>query len=59
MEIKTNEVTVEVLYFPGNISLGVWSSIASGEVHSARLTPEQALMNAAALQRAAMTELEL
>lgn len=59
MEVTTNEVTVEVLYFPGNISLDVWSSRGSGEVHSARLTPEQALMIAAALQKAAMAELEL
>lgn len=59
MEITTNEVTVEVLYFPSNISLDVWSNRGSGEVNSARLTPEQALIIAAALQKAAMAELEL
>ena len=60
MEITTNEITVEVLHFPSSsISLDVWSSRVSGEVHSARLTPEQALLIAATLQKAAMAELEL
>ena len=59
MEITTNEITVEVLHFPSSISLDVWSSRGSGEVHSARLTPEQALLVATALQKAAMAEIEL
>lgn len=59
MEIKADEFNVEVLHFPGSISLDVWSSRGSDEVYSARLTPEQALVIAAALQKAAMAELEL
>lgn len=59
MEITNRETSVEVLHYADNISLDVWSNTGSGEVISARLTPEQALMIAAALQKAAMLEIKL
>ena len=59
MEIKAKAATVEVLYFPGNISLDMWSDNGNGEVICATLTPEDALMVATALQKAAMAEIEL
>jgi hypothetical protein len=59
MEITNTDGSVEVLHHPGCISLDTWQNHRSGDVISIQLTPEDALMIAAALQKAAMAELEL
>lgn len=58
MKVKSNGVEAEVLHYCGNISLDVSCDIPA-EVHSLRLSPAEALLLAAALQKAAMAELEL
>lgn len=59
MEITNNCGSVEVLHHPGCISLDTWQNHGPGDALSIHLTPEDALLIAAALQKAAMAELEL